>query len=92
MNTLVSLAAFVFSLALFISAHEQFRILGARASTSVPVDNAPADGDGLKYGSCLWMQAANLVIVLFTPVLRVASRVRARGEKKLESVESASKV
>ena len=40
-NILVSLAAFVFALALFVSAHAQFRMRGA-------VDNGgPAQGDGL---------------------------------------------
>lgn len=91
LNTLVSLAAFVFSLVLFVSAHEQFRVLGVRDSTSLvgggAVDNAPGDGGGLQYGPCLWMQATSLVaVVLLTPIIRIASRVR--GEKKLEGVET----
>lgn len=91
-NTLVSLVAFVCSLVLFVSAHEQFRVSGVRASTSPTgsgaVDNAPADGDGLKYGPCLWMQATSLAVVLLTPMIRIASRVR--GEKRLESLETAA--
>jgi len=88
-NTLVSLVAFVCSLVLFVSAHEQFRV---PASTSLigngAVDNTPADGDGLKYGPCLWMQATSLAVVLLTPMIRIASRVR--GKKGLESLESAA--
>jgi len=89
MNTLVSLTAFIFSLVLFVSAHEQFRMLGVRPSTSLigsgAVDNTPMDGDGLRYGPCLWMQATSLVVVLLTPMIRVVSRVR---EEKLERSES----
>src|SRR5258706_11407379 len=93
-NTLVSLVVFVCSLVLFVSAHEQFRVSGVRPSTSPSgsgsgaVDNAPADGDGLKYGPCLWMQATSLAVVLLTPMIRIASRVR--GKKGLESLESAA--
>ena len=78
---LISLSAFVFALALFVSAHQQFRMLGAGAadgggsSSSSGVDNGRADGaGGLQYGPCLWMQATSLVVVLFTPVVRTASR------------------
>ena len=74
MNMPVSLAVFVFSLALFVSAHEQFR--------------STVESDGLEYGVCLWMQAASLVVVLLTPVIRIASRVW--GEKRLERLESAA--
>lgn len=85
LNMLVSLSAFVFSLALFVSAHEQFRMLGAPdggGSGSGGVDNGRADGGGLQYGPCLWMQATSLVVVLFTPVVRTASR--AWRDKKLQ--------
>lgn len=87
LNMLISLAAFVFSLALFVSAHEQLRSLGADDATTLAasggVDNGPAAGGGLQYGPCLWMQATSLTVVLFTPVIQTASR--AWGEKKLES-------
>jgi hypothetical protein len=89
---LVSLAAFVFSLALFIGAHERFRQLGARDSTGGfgggAVDNGPAEGDELQFGPCLWMQATSLAVVLFTPVIRIASRVW--EEKRLERLDSAA--
>lgn len=91
-NTLVSLVAFVCSLVLFVSAHEQFRMSGVRTSTNLigsgAVDNAPEDGGGLQYGPCLWMQATSLVVVLLTPLIRIASRMR--GAKRLESLESAA--
>lgn len=91
-NTLVSLVAFVCSLVLFVSAHEQFRVPGVPTSTNLigngAVDNAPADGDGLQYGPCLWMQATSLAVVLLTPLIRIASRMR--GTKRVESLESAA--
>jgi len=90
MNTLVSLTAFIFSLVLFVSAHEQFRMLGVRPSTSLigsgAVDNTPVNGDGLRYGPCLWMQATSLVVVLLTPMIRVVSRVREERSERSESV------
>ena len=88
-NMLVSLAAFVFSLALFVSAHEQFRAMMESASAEGNGDGDDDDeGNGLEYGACLWMQAASLVVVLFTPVIRIASRVW--GEKRLQRLESAA--
>ena len=87
LNMLVSLSAFVLSLALFVSAHGQFRMLGARDATNLGgngrVDNGPVEGNGLRYGPCLWMQATSLMVVLLTPVIRTASRVW--GENKLQS-------
>jgi uncharacterized membrane protein len=77
-NLLVSLAAFVFALALFVTAHEQFGA-GAGAGTV---------GDGLQYGPCLWMQATRLVVLLLTPVIRIASRVW--GERRSERLESSA--
>jgi len=93
MNMLVSLAAFAFSLTLFVSAHEQFRMLGARDSTGLggsgAVDNGPAVGDGLQFGPCLWMQATSVLVVLLTPVIRIASRMW--GEKRLDNLKSAAR-